>query len=142
MAPNQTLSGTVKKQSKMEKPQNIKSRIRALSSKPIVTVRSTFTRIAPKTKTKTLPLKFHFAFKFKHLSLSLSLYKTTLHTLTLLTKIAFNKSITVKSIFQNLLPLSQWHVPSKLLASPPAARLPGSNLQQRPLGNLLRQPAE
>jgi hypothetical protein len=79
MAPNQTLSGTVKIQRKTEKSQNIKSRIRALSSKPIVTVRLTLTRIAPKIKTQTLPLKFHLAFKSKHLPLSIKPIFTSQH---------------------------------------------------------------
>ena len=37
---------------------------------------------------------------------------------------------------------SRWRVQSKLLASPPAARLPGSSWRRRPLGSLLRRPAE
>jgi hypothetical protein len=78
MAPNQSLSGTVKKQRKIEKPKNTKNRIRALSSKPIVTVRLTLTRIAPKMKTQNTPSQISFRVQIE--TPLFSLYKTPFHT--------------------------------------------------------------
>jgi histone H3 len=71
-------------------------------SKQITTVRLTLTRIAPKTKTQNTPSQISFRVQIQTPP---SLYKTHFHFSTLLNKITFNKSITVKSIFQNLLSL-------------------------------------